>query len=382
MLNKKSFFDSTKDVISLIKDSKRAQEKSKDLDSFHLKQIDVKDRQKAYQQQKVLHHAIEYINNRAEEFSENMELTTQMLIGGSILGYFISNTAVKSFLKLMDKIFGNTKQKWLKTVLLNKNFVSHFISIAISCLGMIYAKSLQKEASRAGRWKAKQELLNDPSSFVYVDAKELEKIETKETNQTKGILRYFRIMQDCIISMNNYRKAKDEEVIKQKEFNEALKQIEISEEQLEEAKNLQQRINKTFDVIDDNSQRYSEHVEAAFEIINESLSTLYNILIFMSFPFLIKNRTTIITKASGKLLDWFPKFKKKYVNKIFDEIPMRLKTIANEKSLEKTIVRGRECRSARRCGNRGTQSANIRGTRQAVQTHFWLRNVCGRKNIV
>ena len=63
-----------------------------------------------------------------------------------------------------------------------------------------------------------------------------------------------------------YKKYVKENDEKDKKYNKALKQIEISKEQEKEAAKFQRNTFLAFNKIDDNSQRYSENIEAHWEI--------------------------------------------------------------------------------------------------------------------
>ena len=54
----------------------------------------------------------------------------------------------------------------------------------------------------------------------------------------------------------------------------AVEQLELSEEQLIKAKNLQKNVFKTFNKVDEMSQTYSESVEAMGQIVMQGSSTL------------------------------------------------------------------------------------------------------------
>lgn len=63
-----------------------------------------------------------------------------------------------------------------------------------------------------------------------------------------------------------YNKYKKNEYIEKQALREQLQKIDVSEQQLKDAKNLQRKLFNTFEKVDDNSQIYSETMEAATEI--------------------------------------------------------------------------------------------------------------------
>ncbi len=126
---------------------------------------------------------------------------------------------------------------------------------------------LQKDASRAGRFTAKRELEKDPTNFIgYADSeldevKDIKNTDKKESKIKEYALFIPRILKDWW-KYNQYR---NNDFKKQQALNAELKKLDVTDEQLRDAKNLQAKVFNTFDKVDDKSQAYSEATEAAIE---------------------------------------------------------------------------------------------------------------------
>ncbi|MDD3420026.1 MAG: hypothetical protein PHE78_05435, partial [Candidatus Gastranaerophilales bacterium] len=287
---------SIRDIISLMKDYGKYQRNSKMMDNVHLYDIQEQNPQKAYERQKVLNKAITHINNTAEEYSENMETAAGVVLGSAVLGGAafgkISEFIVKTFSKKDGKkaieqviekqapeAIEKTKPSLLKNIgkalwQMAKLKPGIFGGVVGLLIATPLATKLQKNASRAGRYKAKRELEENPTSFVHVDDQKLATIDTKGKVKKSGFLDVIKSVPESIKLMRDYGKYKKNVLTKRKAMQEALKQTNISQEQMANAEALKVRLYKSFDVIDDYSQNYSEKMEAATVITKSTISTL------------------------------------------------------------------------------------------------------------
>lgn len=222
--------------------------------------------------------------------------------------------------------------------------VSAFITtIAGTLIGM----KLQKEAARVGRYEAKKELEQDPKNFIGYTPEELKNIEVKGT-QTKSskIKEYALFIPTVLKQYFDYQKHKKEHMKQEKELQEELVKIDVSDKQIKDAKNLQRKLFNTFEKVDDKSQQYSEHTEAAIEIAQPFV--LMGGLLLAFAPFIAYG----IAAATGKLkpkkvfehitsiLSRFSsimkkKFFKNYLNEVSDQISVNVaKTKVDKKPLK------------------------------------------------
>lgn len=202
--------------------------------------------QKAKEDQQLLTKFVEKIDIASQDYAENAELATGAL---SLAIFSFGSLFSLGYEKLAQKL------KWKSSV------IPHVLSFAAMLGVSMFSASIQKEASRVGRFKVKQDLLNNPAQMVYLSdekAKEIDNIEVaphrKENMPT--------FLKNAWKNNKAYKKWKKTEGLKEKNISKALENIELTEEQLKEARRLQHNTFKTFNKIDENSQKYSESIEA------------------------------------------------------------------------------------------------------------------------
>lgn len=224
--------------------------------------VDEKQIRAAKRDQQILADMVRRIDIASQDYAENTELatntmTTLSLGTGGLVGW-VSN-------KLMNalKISGG---KWAK-------FIPWGIGAAIPLAMGIYAAKVQKLASRIGRFKVKQEMLNNPAELVYVDEKDTSSMtDVKLPKRTKkpNIFKFFAQLLKDSKEYNKYMKTVGQEELKR---HKAIEQIELSPEQLKNAKALQNNVFKTFNKVDEKSQTYSESVEAMGEGLKQGVAS-------------------------------------------------------------------------------------------------------------
>ncbi len=141
-------------------------------------------------------------------------------------------------------------------------------AVVTGIAGALIGLKLQKSASRAGRYTAKRELEKDPRNFIgyteddYNDVKDVKNKKTK-ASKVKEVITF---LPTVIKQYFAYEKFRKKEYKENKLLQEQLMKQEVTEEQLRDAKNLQRKLFNTFEKVDDNSQTYSESMEAAIDI--------------------------------------------------------------------------------------------------------------------
>lgn len=277
-----NLFSYFKKLGKLIKDNKNYEKEKAQKVSKQENRLSPEELAEIAQTQKILNRAVKKINNKAEEYSENMETTANVLLNGSfLLGGVIGAclTKVSDYFKVTDKAvnginnfakhlpgkLNETVEAVLKTQKGRAVFAGVIGGTAANLLAMPVILKLQKNASRAGRFEAKQELKKDPGYFIDIDDKELEKINAtvpKEKGYFSKLVDVIKVMPLSIKQSFDYEKYKNTELKENKKLLKALKQQDVTQEQLNEAKKLQKGIFNTFEKIDENSEKYSEEVEA------------------------------------------------------------------------------------------------------------------------
>ena len=225
-----------------------------------LKQVNLSPEQlaKANEDKELIVDAVKEINIKAEEYSENVENSFDTL---GTLSWLIAIPVGMGINKIM---------KMLKTSKKARQILAPAIPILTS-LGISMTGTLEeKKASRVGRYKARQDLLKNPARLLAYSDDDMKKAENIKAPKQKQS--FFEKLGDSFAFLVTYFKDKSEynkyKKTTQKEnekLQKALKQIETTDSQKAEAKDLQKNVFRAFDEIDEMSQRYSEDVEAGTE---------------------------------------------------------------------------------------------------------------------
>lgn len=257
--------------------------------------------QDAKRDQQILANMVRKIDIASQDYAENAELatntiTTLALGTGGLVGW-VSNK-ILNVLKTNNKVISK--------------FVPWAIGLTIPLAMSIYSAKIQKQASRIARHKVKQELINNPTELVYVDKEETKNmtdVKAPEKNKKPNIFKFFIQLVKDNKEYQNYIKTKGVEQLKQ---HKVLDQIELSEEQIKDAKNLQKNVFKTFNKVDEKSQSYSESVEAMGQVAQQGASLIGSlaatgISISKAAKMLLENDQTVksFTGVLGKIMPTF-----------------------------------------------------------------------------
>ena len=218
---------------------------------------------KSKKDRQLLTKLVEKIDIASQDYAENAELATQTAVVGALGLGTLFNMLLSKFLKAM-KIKSEGKITAITQV------ISVVIPVALS----VAAAQIQKQASRVGRFKVKQELLNNPEKLVYVsdeNADEIKNIKVPK-DRKENIFKFLTNVWKDNREYNKYKKtiARDEE-----KFYKAVETLDLTPEQLKDAQTLQRNTFKTFNKVDEKSQKYSESIEALGQAVALPVSLLF-----------------------------------------------------------------------------------------------------------
>jgi hypothetical protein len=234
--------------------------------------LSAQDIENAKKDQQLLGKIVEKIDIASQDYAENVELATNTVegvafAGGGLVG-FLANSAMK-LLKVQNPI--------LKTA------IPTGLGVAVPILFSIAAANIQKQASKVGRFKVKQELENNPQEFAYVDDEKARAMnaETPKPQKQKNV---FKFMIDAFKDNKEYNNWLKTEGLQNKKLAKAITEIKLTPEQQKQAKMLQKNAFKIFTELDEKSQLYSESTEAFWEIIKLTATGIADVVatIFMS----------------------------------------------------------------------------------------------------
>lgn len=408
-------------LIQVIKDNKAYKEwKKQDKDESKKvhRTLTPEELSEAQKDKEVIQRITRVINNKAEDYSENMEVAAETLIMGTpFLGAAVGGVvgAIINKLGFMDEFADRTMQKFAKNLdnfdkesvlgaykelknhkkgapggmkkslnLLNRilnsentkqvktGTIDTFISyakklftyaasskgarnkaialisgMATGIAGAFIGLKLQKSSARAGRYLAKRELEKDPQNFIGYDEedfKQVQNIKGEKPSLGKRFKEYITFLPRVIGEYFEYQKYVKTTAVKNRALKEELVKLDVTDEQLTEAKNLQRKMFNTFEKVDDKSQEYSESVEAAVEIAKPAVQAAgFAALISPAVIAAVqiargKLNGTIITDRISKFLANHTGFLKgKKADKYLDKVNANLKHVINDTKVTGTM---------------------------------------------
>lgn len=213
---------------------------------------------------------IRKIETYSQNYLNNVEMATNVVMGSSAVAGFVGGLIVSSVTSLLGKMKVISPDSAISAFLKNK--AKTVGTIFMPLVAGIYAIQLQKEAAKIGRFKAKQELLSDPHNFINYNDEQYDSV--KDLKAPKGrnsildklkndFMFFFQIRKDAK-AYEEYQKIQGKE--EQKLDKALLDNIEVSDKQMHDAKSLQKNAFTSFEKMDEMAQRYTDDMEAATEI--------------------------------------------------------------------------------------------------------------------
>lgn len=291
----RSLLNSIKNLVAKNKEYEKSKEEfnkklQNDKAKFDTVEVSEKDLLEAKKDQQLIANVVEKIDIASQDYAENIELATSTIstlaIGsGGMLG-FITNKIVKNI---------NFKNPNIKKAL------PFGIGIAATCALSLIGVKLQKDGSRVARFKVKQDFLNNPEKLYYVDDEKAKNEDGSKHKSTQKVLNIFKFIPQALKDHKEYKQYIKENNIKEKQKRLAQEQIELTPEQEKRAKQLQNNVFKTFNAVDDKSQKYSESTELVGEAVLSIVSLFASIIPIATITKSLKNinSETPIFKRAG-----------------------------------------------------------------------------------
>lgn len=173
----------------------------------------------------------------------------------------IINTQIKSLEKRLSKV--GTKYPIYGAV------INTLLAIGVATSLILWGNSKQKEASRIGRYQAKQNDLKDIKNFVVFTPEQVKQAEElaknipdqKEKNQFVKMINELKAIHRDKKAYKEWINSKDPDAI------DKLKKLTYTKEQLEAAKSDQELIVDAVKEINIKAEEYSENIENAFDTL-------------------------------------------------------------------------------------------------------------------
>lgn len=260
-------------------EQKQADEKAQKL--YLAKTLDIpKDKLELTEEKaKTVIRAAELLDNRSENNAENMEQLTGIISSIAILIPALGSEFLLSH--LMKK--GKKIPKGLP-------FASPVLTLATAVGLILWGNAKQKQASRIGRFQAKQNDLKDVKNFVIYTPEQIERAvekakEIPDEKERKGLMKLIAEMKDVFSDKEAYKKwmkSKDPQAI------EKLKELACTPEQLKQGEADKELIVDAVKDINIKAEEYSENVENVFDTMS-TVSWLAAIPLTMGVNKIIKH---------------------------------------------------------------------------------------------
>ena len=260
-----------------LKKETQKEEKFKNLNDF----IKEEDLIQAEKERNNILKTIKKIENKSNEYSTNMKIAT------FILSAIITSITTLVGAGLSGVLSLITKNNKLSKKLNNFIKISQFLLITLipgytTVFLTAPTVKLVKDAARIGRFKAKQELLNNPEEYIAFSDKERKSISIDDSEvevkkaPKKGFKYYVNLLKELKNDANEYFNYVNTTQKENEKINKALKKIEVSEIQKKEAKKIQKQLFYAFEKVDEKQVSFIEDTDAIVDIIRDTLISIIN----------------------------------------------------------------------------------------------------------
>ena len=301
-----------KEMKAMMKDKKAYKEWLKNKDPKEIEKLKAmnftqEELNAAKDDQELITTVIKEINNKAEDYSENLENVFDTInVFNAIIalpvGYALKKginltfkgiNAISKKLKkreenlpdgkTLPKIFNKiANMKPLKISNLAGVIISKVVPVFTAVGVALWGTMLQKESARVGRYVARKDLSEHPEVLMAYSDEDMAKAkDVKAPDQKRGLWKKlaesFDFLKTFIKDKKEYDNYKKTEKKQKDKIRKSYENIDITEQQKKDALKLQKNIFRAFDEVDEMSQRYSEDTEAGCEIAKQIGSTTWSL---------------------------------------------------------------------------------------------------------
>ena len=248
--NLKKAFNET---INYDKEQTKFRQKYEEDKSFYEKELTTQEIKDAQKDKVLLCVLIKELNAKSQSYEEKMQritdgITTLSFALGSILSLGYERIAKYFNIKISS--------------------VPASLGVILMLGSTFFATWAQKRASHIGRFKAKQELMNNPERLLYISQKKTDEINENNIQiKKKKKTSLLEFMKNFFKYNKEYEDWKQTKNLSGKDISDAMKTIDFSEEQLKDGQRLKTNLFKTFYKIDSNTQNYSSKIDLTREVV-------------------------------------------------------------------------------------------------------------------
>lgn len=254
----------TKEALFFEKEQNKLKEKYKEDKSLYDNPLAEKEIKSAKKDRVLLSILIKEINTKSQSYTEKMQRITDNLITAS---FALGSLFALGYERVAEKY------NWKKSSL------PAGTGILLLTIATFFANWAQRRASHVGRYKAIQELKENPEQLVYIsktktetiDDEEIQIDERQKTNLFKFLKNFFKHNKEYVEwkNTNNYTG---------KDISKAMEDVEIAPEQLKDGRRLQKNLFKTLYKVDKNTQKYSSDIDVLSESIKYPVTLILGTL--------------------------------------------------------------------------------------------------------
>lgn len=256
----KSLKQITREALYYDKKQAEFKEKYKEDTSLYEKPLSEKEIKDAKKDKVLLSVLLKELNAKSQSYSEKMQRITDNLITMSFA---------------LGSLFTLGYERLAKKLKLKSSSIPAGMAVILMAVSTFFATWAQKRASHVGRFKAKQELMQNPEQLVYISKRKTDTIQDDEVQVSErkrvGTIKFLK---DFFKYNDEYITWKHTQNYTGKDISKAMENIEISPEQLQDGKRLQRNLFKTFYKVDKNTQKYSSDIDIMSESVKYPLTLL------------------------------------------------------------------------------------------------------------
>ena len=250
-----------KEALNYEKEQSDFKEKYREDESLYENQLSEKEIKNAIKDKGLLSILLKEINTKSQSYNEKMREITDNLI---------------TFSFALGSLFTLGYEQLAKKLKVKSSSIPAGMGMFLLAISTFFATWAQRRASHVGRFKAIQELKENPEQLVYVSKQKMNTIEDNEINvKERHKTNIFKFLKDFFKHNEEYKNWKKTEIYSGSDISKAMENIEISPEQLKDGKRLQKNMFKTFYKVDINTQKYSSDIDVLSESIKFPISLIF-----------------------------------------------------------------------------------------------------------
>ena len=258
--NIKSFKKSIHEILNYDKEQEIFRKKYEEDKSFYEETLTEKEIKDAKKDKVLLCVLTKEINTKSQSYEEKMQRIADNLI---------------TFSFALGSLFALGFERIAKKFKLKNSSLPAGMGITLMLASTFFATWAQKRASHVGRFKAKQELMENPERLIYINKRKTNTISENEIQleevKKSSLLEFTR---NFLKDNKEYEQWKKTKSISGRDLSKAMANFPISPKRLQDARRLKTNIFKTFYKVDSNTQNYSSKIDLLREAVKYPVTLL------------------------------------------------------------------------------------------------------------